>query len=152
MGCNRSKPQHSEIYDTVFERYSNIVNTFGREFETVIRNQVNQGVAAIEAGPDGGPSVTIDSIALSKALATMLEQKKYRLRSIPRHVWAELLIASISNNFVQPETVEKMINQVYNAYLERDCLVATRDAYKRFSIEHESFLTASRKKTASTSR
>ena len=125
----------------MFVRYANVINVFGREFELEIQASTQRGDARVEESePDVIPKITLDRTFLFETLDQLLEKPKYRLRSIPRHVWAELVIGSIYNNFEQKETLKDVVGYIYSSYFGRPPLADSSRGVERFELEHERFL------------
>lgn len=120
--------------------YSSIINNFARDFELAIRKRVNKRRAKIKKKDDGSVvGLELDEAELITIIETLTKKPKYRLQAIPRHVWCELVMAAIYNNFVDARIYKMVVQTVYKSYLGRECLEYSSDPVKRFKVEYANY-------------
>lgn len=145
MGVCLGKPKHHKLYDGTMKRYSSIINSFARAFEQSLRKKINRGHASIQKNSDGEVTgIEIGENDLIEITTKLTQRSKYRLKTIPPHVWCELVIAATYNNFIESKGRDTLTRAVYQSYFQRDCLSPSTDPRVRFDVEHANYTAKNR--------
>jgi len=132
MFLGRRKYVHAQVYHNLKKKLSKVLIALATMFHNKVLREVGRSSAE--------EKIVMTKSEMYEILKYTLRKKQFTLESIPKHVWCEVAILAIADNFADKESRKWLVLAIYKLYLKRGCLATSTNHLDRFEAEHSSYL------------